>query len=129
SRCPFLGPVMRPHDGLSPELRQRLDQAIAEFLSAVEAGRSPDREQFLSRHTDVAAHLRTFFEAYDEEKTVHGAADATLPLVAQSDTSRTGETLSQGVIDSYAPTLPATSQASRPRPQGSVQSLRGRRFG
>jgi WD40 repeat protein len=43
----------------------RLHEAIVAYLAAVEAGQSPDREELLSRHLDVADELRTFFADYD----------------------------------------------------------------
>jgi WD40 repeat protein len=111
-------------------LRQRLDDAIAEFLAAVEAGHAPDREQFLKRHAALAAHLRTFFTAYDQDKTIGRATDVTLRLIGTGDTSLPGDTLGPGA-DAYALTLPAGNpgQASEPGSAQTPARLRSRQFG
>jgi WD40 repeat protein len=44
---------------------RRLNDLIAAYLEAVEAGRPPDREEWLSRHPDLAAELRAFFANHD----------------------------------------------------------------
>ncbi len=56
----------------------------------------------------MATHLRTFFDAYDQDKTLGPAADATLPLVNPPDTARTDATLQPVSAEDGAPTLPAT---------------------
>src|SRR5262249_10309226 len=43
----------------------RLDELIATYLEAVEAGQSPDREEWLARHPDLADDLRAFFANHD----------------------------------------------------------------
>ena len=43
----------------------KLDQIIADYIQAVEAGRVPDRSQLLANHPDLAVELRTFFEDQD----------------------------------------------------------------
>jgi WD40 repeat protein len=47
------------------ETDPRLDDAIAAYLEAVEAGQVPDRDEWLSRHADVADGLRAFFANHD----------------------------------------------------------------
>src|SRR5262245_53046219 len=66
---------MRSDDGLLPPQRQRLEQAMAEFLSAEESGAPLDRAAFLSEYADLEDHLRTFLAAHDE----HRGATAGLP--------------------------------------------------
>jgi WD40 repeat protein len=43
----------------------RVHEAIVAYLAAVEAGQTPDREELLSRHPEVADELRAFFADYD----------------------------------------------------------------
>jgi WD40 repeat protein len=40
----------------------RLDQVLAEYLQAIDAGREPDREEFLARYPRFALEMREFFE-------------------------------------------------------------------
>ena len=47
------------------EREDRLDEVIAEYLKAVDAGQRPDREEFLARYSDLEAELRRFFRAQD----------------------------------------------------------------
>jgi WD40 repeat protein/serine/threonine protein kinase len=49
----------------TPSRESRVHEAIVAYLAAVEAGRTPDREELLSRHSDVADDLRAFFADYD----------------------------------------------------------------
>jgi hypothetical protein len=51
---------------------ERINAALAEYLEAVEAGRGPDREEFLARHADLADELRTFFADRDRFAQVAG---------------------------------------------------------
>jgi serine/threonine-protein kinase len=43
----------------------RLDQAVAEFLAAVESGSTPDRAAFVARYEDLSADLARFFADHD----------------------------------------------------------------
>jgi serine/threonine-protein kinase len=45
---------------------QRFQEVLAAYLQAVEAGQQPDRDEWLKRHPDVAAELRSFFANRDE---------------------------------------------------------------
>jgi WD40 repeat protein/serine/threonine protein kinase len=49
----------------SPERQARLDEVIAAYLEAVEAGRAPDREAWLARHAELADELRAFLANHD----------------------------------------------------------------
>jgi WD40 repeat protein/tRNA A-37 threonylcarbamoyl transferase component Bud32 len=48
------------------ERERRLDEVLGAYLEALDAGRSPDREEWLRRHADLAAELRTFFADLDK---------------------------------------------------------------
>jgi tRNA A-37 threonylcarbamoyl transferase component Bud32 len=48
-----------------PEREARLDELIAAFLEAVEAGHPPDRDAWLAQHPDLADELRAFFANHD----------------------------------------------------------------
>jgi serine/threonine protein kinase len=47
------------HD--SSARRQRVDEVIAAWLEAVDAGGAPDQEEFISKHSDIADELTSFF--------------------------------------------------------------------
>jgi serine/threonine protein kinase len=74
-------------DPSTPRRDEHLEQVILEYLQAVDAVGSPDREEFLARHADLAAELKEFFAAED------GLAPAVEPwrLTASPPTSRVGE--------------------------------------
>jgi WD40 repeat protein/serine/threonine protein kinase len=40
---------------------ERVNEVIAEYLLAIEAGRAPDLEKFVNSHPEIAAELRAFF--------------------------------------------------------------------
>ena len=50
----------RPSDSLS-----ELDEIIAEYIRAEEAGEPPDREEFLSRCEEFRSELEEFFDNRD----------------------------------------------------------------
>src|SRR6516165_8389896 len=54
----------------------RLEELIAVFLEAVEAGRAPDRDAWLAQHPDLADELRAFLANNDR------LADVGAPLRA-----------------------------------------------
>jgi eukaryotic-like serine/threonine-protein kinase len=51
----------------------RLVTAAQEYLAALEAGRRPDRAEFIRRHSDLAAQLEPYLDAIDM---VHGVGPA-----------------------------------------------------
>jgi WD40 repeat protein/tRNA A-37 threonylcarbamoyl transferase component Bud32 len=59
-------------DAHDPTREQRLQEAVAEYLEAVEAGRAPDRRQWLERHAELAADLESFLANHDAVARVAG---------------------------------------------------------
>ena len=72
--------------------RQLLSQIIAEYLDALKAGLSPDRQELLDRHPDLAEDLRSFFADHDR--------------VQELAELREGEALSAAGPELEAPTIP-----------------------
>jgi eukaryotic-like serine/threonine-protein kinase len=87
------------------EREQRLNDLIAAYLEAVEAGRTPDRDELLRGHPELADELRAFFANHDR------LARLGEPLRAATATAPHGEP---------APTDPAPG---RPRPFGDYELL------
>src|SRR3954471_13886150 len=48
-----------------PERRRRFEAALGAYFEALEAGQSPDRQELLARHPDLAAELAEFFAEQD----------------------------------------------------------------
>src|SRR5438270_5471606 len=47
---------------------RRVNEAIADYLEAVEAGRAPTTDELLSRHPDIAAELKAFLADHEQFK-------------------------------------------------------------
>src|SRR6516162_1035002 len=56
---------MHSDTGDSSGREQRVNEAIAAYVQAVDAGQTPDRGEFLARHADLAAELEAFFADRD----------------------------------------------------------------
>src|SRR5262245_50662306 len=69
-----------------------LDAAVADYLQAVEAGSTPDREAFVALHPELADRLRAFFA--DLDRVGPGAGEFHLPdpqgTVASGEPGPTG---------------------------------------
>src|SRR5262249_46477830 len=44
----------------------RIGEAVAAYFAACDAGRAPDREDFLRQHPDLAENLAAYFAQYDQ---------------------------------------------------------------
>jgi predicted Ser/Thr protein kinase len=60
----------------------RLDELIAAYLEAVEAGQSPDRDVWLARQPDLADDLRQFFANHDRMAQVGAPLRAITPVAS-----------------------------------------------
>jgi eukaryotic-like serine/threonine-protein kinase len=87
-------------DAPDPTRERRLQEAVAEYLEALEAGRAPDRRQWLERHPDLTPELESFLAGHDAVARVAGPFRA--PVVAAE-----GPTL--GVSEAPAPAPPLGS--------------------
>jgi WD40 repeat protein/tRNA A-37 threonylcarbamoyl transferase component Bud32 len=65
----------------------RIDEAIAEYLRAADAGAPPDRAAFLGRYPDVAEGLAEFLDDHDRMRRV--ASPPTVTADADPDRTRT----------------------------------------
>ena len=57
---------MTPPLADTPSREERINEAIAAYLRAAEAGQPPDPEPWLAQHPDLADELRQFFDTSDE---------------------------------------------------------------
>ena len=55
-------PLAAPQPGLDDP---RVSQAVEEYLAALDAGRTPDRREFLVRHADIAGVLEKCLDGLD----------------------------------------------------------------
>jgi serine/threonine-protein kinase len=55
--------------GVSFSLENRLNEVIAAYIQAVDAGGQPNQQEILTKHPDLAAHLRDFFADHDRMRT------------------------------------------------------------
>ena len=49
------------HESVEPSREQRVDEAIAAYLEAVDSDTSLDRGEFLARYPDLASEQRSYF--------------------------------------------------------------------
>src|SRR5262245_23069692 len=62
---------------------ERVNEVIAEYLRAADAGRAPGRDELLARHPDLADELRSFFADHDAAARLAApSASAELPTLA-----------------------------------------------
>src|SRR5450755_79418 len=74
------------------EREQRLQDVLAGYMQAVEAGRTPDRQEMLARHPDLAGELASFFANRDDFAGIaaRNALPAPVPAPPPSETPTVG---------------------------------------
>ena len=73
-----------------------LEQALAEYLLASEAGAAPERDVFVAAHPELAGELRAFFE---DEARLHYLADPLRPEASPEDPVSGGSTTTGSTHD------------------------------
>src|SRR5260370_6296092 len=61
------------------ELEERLDEVVADYLRVVEAGGTPDKQELLTRHPELATELAVFFADRDHAESWARSLRATVP--------------------------------------------------
>ena len=74
---------------------QRVNEAIADYLQAAEAGREPDRAEFLAAHADVASELVAFLD--DRAKFRKAVEPLPAPAPAKAAAPEAGITVDSNV--------------------------------
>ncbi len=59
----------------------RIQEAIVDYLAAVERGEQPDRDPFLARHADIAEELQKLISAIPSSGQMAGTPDASRPTI------------------------------------------------
>ncbi len=109
---------MSSSESTSPSRQDRLNQILAAYLEAVEAGESPDRQALLTCHPDLADELEAFFADHDQMKAL---AEPIAPgvQIRAADSGDEAPTLpprkpAPGEVPGEARTLPGAEIAAPP---------------
>jgi serine/threonine-protein kinase len=79
----------------------RLDQVVTAYLKALEAGERPTPDEWLARHPDLAAELRSFFAAQASiDRVAAPLRDRAGPAPGDTPTTAPGEGHVIGLHDS-----------------------------
>ena len=110
--------------------QERLNQIIAEYLEAAEAGRAPDRQELLDRHPDLADELRSFFTDHDRMKELAGPERPVGQVPAPGEPVAGGPTLPFSDTESAdAATLPPQDAKVMSADEAPAPGTRVRYFG
>jgi serine/threonine-protein kinase len=82
---------------------ERVNEAIAEYLEAVDAGRVPDAKAFLAAHSEIATDLQAFLS---DRQQFAALAQGIAPPIAE------------------APTVPPSESSTEIAPLGSLRTVR-----
>jgi hypothetical protein len=78
----------------------RVNEIIAAYLKAVQAGQAPDRREILAQHPDLAAELNSFFADQDQFHAVAGPLENV--IVASSSSVPAGLAPTLGMAETSA---------------------------
>jgi serine/threonine protein kinase len=84
---------MATNHSASSSREERVNAAIAAYLEAADAGRPPDRREFLARHPDIAAELEAFFADRDRFQRLAAPLPPAAPTVNPVDAGAEAATL------------------------------------
>ncbi len=93
----------------------RLQEILAGYLQAVEAGKNPSREQLLAQHPDLAEELRAFLDEHDRMQRLVQQNEA--QTIGSQGPARSSETPTVGTMVRYFGDYRAGS-GNRPRRHG-----------
>ncbi len=101
-----------PHSD-SSDLEDRVNEAIAAYIQAVDGGETVDRETFLAEHADIAAEVKAFFA--DQLQFQRHAAERTPGPASPTDGS--GNSPKTPTFDPNETTMVSSPERGIPAPQ------------